>query len=131
MGRPYIDLRGKLASIGLDQYYEILTSEGFDTWESMLDITEDDLERLHFKLGCRRRLMRTIATYRGYPIATPLPIANTSKNCLIADSQPKNLKTSTYPEQPVKLTYWQSPEISIIAPKLPQENPAVDVRGKY
>jgi hypothetical protein len=37
------DLRQKLARLGLSQYFEIFTAEGFDTWDTVLDITESDL----------------------------------------------------------------------------------------
>lgn len=37
------DLRERLARLGLSQYHEVFTAEGFDTWETVLDITESDL----------------------------------------------------------------------------------------
>lgn len=37
------DLRERLARLGLSQYFEVLAAEGFDTWETVLDITESDL----------------------------------------------------------------------------------------
>jgi SAM domain (Sterile alpha motif) len=37
------DLAGRLERLGLSQYLEALISEGFDTWETVLDITESDL----------------------------------------------------------------------------------------
>lgn len=33
-----------LAWLGLDQYQERFMQEGFDSWETLLEITEDDLE---------------------------------------------------------------------------------------
>jgi hypothetical protein len=33
----------RLDSLGLSQYLETFLSEGFDTWETLLDITESDL----------------------------------------------------------------------------------------
>jgi hypothetical protein len=38
-----IDLGGALARLGLSQYFERFIQEGFDTWETVLDITESDL----------------------------------------------------------------------------------------
>lgn len=32
-----------LVSLGLEQYHDALTREGFDTWETVQDITEQDL----------------------------------------------------------------------------------------
>jgi hypothetical protein len=37
------DLRQRLARLGLSQYLETFTAEGFDTWDTVLDITESDL----------------------------------------------------------------------------------------
>jgi hypothetical protein len=37
------DLGGRLARLGLSQYLEAFVSEGFDTWETVLDISESDL----------------------------------------------------------------------------------------
>jgi hypothetical protein len=37
------DLKQRLAHLGLSQYVEVFTAEGFDTWETILDITESDL----------------------------------------------------------------------------------------
>ncbi len=36
-------LNDKLESLGLSQYLESFLAEGFDTWETVLDITESDL----------------------------------------------------------------------------------------
>jgi hypothetical protein len=36
-------LREQLERIGLSQYYNTLVDEGFDTWETVLDVTESDL----------------------------------------------------------------------------------------
>jgi hypothetical protein len=32
-----------LARLGIDQYLDAFIGEGFDTWETVLDITESDL----------------------------------------------------------------------------------------
>jgi hypothetical protein len=37
------NLRDRLVQLGLSQYHEILAAEGFDTWETVVDITESDL----------------------------------------------------------------------------------------
>ncbi|KAJ4301238.1 hypothetical protein N0V90_003329 [Kalmusia sp. IMI 367209] len=68
------DLGERLARLGLSQYLEALVSEGFDTWEIVLDITESDLGSLGVKLGHRRKLQRAIAESRGQSSGRPLPI---------------------------------------------------------
>lgn len=54
-----------LQRLGLIDYLDVLVDNGFHTWETVLDITEDDFIALNFKLGHRRSLQREIATYRG------------------------------------------------------------------
>ncbi|OCL04756.1 hypothetical protein AOQ84DRAFT_415456 [Glonium stellatum] len=61
------ELGGVLDRLGLRQYLEVLKENGFNTWEAVLDITEDDFQQLGFKLGHRRALQREIATFRGIP----------------------------------------------------------------
>ncbi|KAH8731470.1 hypothetical protein GQ44DRAFT_722439 [Phaeosphaeriaceae sp. PMI808] len=69
------DLRQQLARLGLAQYFDAFTAEGFDTWETVLDITESDLSLLSVKLGHRRKLQRAIAESRGQTSDRPLPIS--------------------------------------------------------
>lgn len=37
------DIRLQLERLGLEQYYEAFVQEGFDTWETLLDVQESDL----------------------------------------------------------------------------------------
>ncbi|KAF1845738.1 uncharacterized protein K460DRAFT_405978 [Cucurbitaria berberidis CBS 394.84] len=69
------DLRDRLARLGLSQYFEVLVAEGFDTWDTVLDITETDLSHLNVKLGHRRKIQRAIAEWRGQPADRALPPA--------------------------------------------------------
>ncbi|KAI9834871.1 MAG: hypothetical protein M1819_002779 [Sarea resinae] len=52
------------ARLGIAQYLGSFLAEGFETWETVLDITESDLEALNVKLGHRRKLQRAIAESR-------------------------------------------------------------------
>ncbi|KAF3764953.1 hypothetical protein M406DRAFT_340462 [Cryphonectria parasitica EP155] len=62
------DIFGEL---GISQYLDAFVDQGFDTWETILDITESDLDALGVKLGHRRKLQRRIANARGIaPTAT-------------------------------------------------------------
>lgn len=58
---------------GLNQYLEPLRDEGFDSWDTVLDVTETDLDALGMKLGHRRKLQRQIAFARGVPPSAALP----------------------------------------------------------
>lgn len=65
--------------LGLGQYVEKFCEEGFEAWETVLDITESDLEVLGVKLGHRRRLQREIANTRGVDIETIINAAPKSE----------------------------------------------------
>ncbi|KAL1304592.1 hypothetical protein AAFC00_003561 [Neodothiora populina] len=54
-----------LEHLGLTQYLQVFIDEGFDSWETLCDITESDLDTLHVKLGHRRKLQRAIIEARG------------------------------------------------------------------
>ncbi|KLU87744.1 hypothetical protein MAPG_06737 [Magnaporthiopsis poae ATCC 64411] len=51
--------------LGISQYLDAFVDQGFDTWDTILDITESDLDALGVKLGHRRKLQRRIANSRG------------------------------------------------------------------
>jgi hypothetical protein len=48
------DLGVTLGRLGLEQYLDVLIGEGFETWDTLLDIQETDFEALGIKLGHRR-----------------------------------------------------------------------------
>jgi hypothetical protein len=58
------DFGGKLKSLGLSQYEKSLIDNGFEDWRTILDITEQDLVEMGFKLGHRRLLQREIFRFR-------------------------------------------------------------------
>ncbi|KFY32171.1 hypothetical protein V493_00446 [Pseudogymnoascus sp. VKM F-4281 (FW-2241)] len=60
-----IELVEKLDELDLAQYLDRLLEQGFDTWATILDITEPDLVIMGVKLGHRRKLQRRIAAARG------------------------------------------------------------------
>ncbi|KAK3395850.1 hypothetical protein B0T20DRAFT_487401 [Sordaria brevicollis] len=81
--------------LGISQYLDSFVEQGFDTWETILDITESDLDVLGVKLGHRRKLQRRIANYRGLaPEASLAPLAQPS----IEDSRPPEV--APRPEPP-------------------------------
>lgn len=53
------------AELGISHYLHDFLEQGFDTWETILDITESDFDALGVKLGHRRKLQRKIANSRG------------------------------------------------------------------
>ncbi|KAI8944688.1 hypothetical protein F4801DRAFT_585178 [Xylaria longipes] len=58
-------LQTVFGELGISQYLGAFIDQGFDSWETILDITESDLDALGVKLGHRRKLQRRIANYRG------------------------------------------------------------------
>ncbi|KAF2762476.1 hypothetical protein EJ05DRAFT_534023 [Pseudovirgaria hyperparasitica] len=66
------ELADVLDRLGLSQYLSVLSENGFETWDVVMDVTEDDLKELGFKIGHRRTLQREIANSRGLPPAAQL-----------------------------------------------------------
>jgi hypothetical protein len=64
-----------LERLDLAVYVDVLVANGFHDWDTVVDITEEDLTSMRFKLGHRRALQRAIATYRGIPHSESLPDA--------------------------------------------------------
>nr|XP_036580622.1 HMG box protein [Colletotrichum truncatum]KAF6788617.1 HMG box protein [Colletotrichum truncatum] len=60
------ELESIFSELGISQYLDTFLEQGFDTWETILDITESDLDALGVKLGHRRKLQRRIANSRGH-----------------------------------------------------------------
>ncbi|KAF2813614.1 uncharacterized protein BDZ99DRAFT_338006, partial [Mytilinidion resinicola] len=61
------ELKHILERLGLGEYYDTLVSNGFERWDTVLEITEDDLSALEFKRGHRRLLQREITRFREHP----------------------------------------------------------------
>ncbi|KAF2200798.1 hypothetical protein GQ43DRAFT_60889 [Delitschia confertaspora ATCC 74209] len=72
-----------LDRLAMTCYYETLLTNGFESWDHVLDITESDLGQLLFKRGHRRKLQREIANYR----QQQAPISATKKQVGIGRNQ--------------------------------------------
>ncbi|CAM1506558.1 Fc.00g061990.m01.CDS01 [Cosmosporella sp. VM-42] len=59
------ELETIFGDLGLAQYLDTFVEQGFDAWDTILDIQESDLDALGVKLGHRRKLQRRIANARG------------------------------------------------------------------
>jgi hypothetical protein len=59
------ELGAMFAELGISHYLNDFIEQGFDSWESILDITESDFDTLGVKLGHRRKLQRKIANAIG------------------------------------------------------------------
>jgi hypothetical protein len=108
--------------LGLTEYLQILSENGFHNWETILDITEEDLSTLNFKLGHRRVLQREIATFRGVPSSLSLdpksiPISPTSLSTSALETLTR--QTSTRPLRE-KRRYRRHPRPDHNAPKKPK-----------
>jgi hypothetical protein len=62
--QPYSSLQEVLNELEISQYLTSLVTNGFETWEKLLSISESDLERLKFKLGHRRKLQQKIRGFK-------------------------------------------------------------------
>jgi hypothetical protein len=139
MSRAYVEFAEKLASLSLDEYYDVLSSNGFDSWESILGIDENDMERLGFKRGHRRKLFRAIATDQGFSTSQPLTDASTPKDYSVTSSLSEDRRKDSSEGPPTKRTCRHSPESERSSPTRQEEQaePAIfidfpsDVSGKY
>jgi hypothetical protein len=111
-----------LARLGLSEYISVLSDNGFHSWETVVDITEEDLTALNFKLGHRRALQREIATYRGIPSSLSLdPEVPSVEPTTLSSSALETLarQTSTPPPRE-KRRYRRHPRPDPNAPKKPK-----------
>ncbi|KAF2098548.1 hypothetical protein NA57DRAFT_75788 [Rhizodiscina lignyota] len=123
------ELNDRLERLGLSQYLTAFVAEGFDTWETVLDITESDLTSLNVKLGHRRKLQRAIAEWRGQSSEAPLPTARRrasvdgsyrSEDSGTEGKAPKAREpTGTVPPVSTKRKYRRHPKPDENAPERP------------
>ncbi|KAK5663257.1 hypothetical protein OQA88_3684 [Cercophora sp. LCS_1] len=74
--------------LGIAQYLSAFVEQGFDSWETILDITESDLDALGVKLGHRRKLQRRIANSRGVAPGTSLAtVIQQAEEARLAENQ--------------------------------------------
>ncbi|KAI4702044.1 hypothetical protein J4E81_002405 [Alternaria sp. BMP 2799] len=116
------DLTEVLERLGLTQYAQVLAENGFHNWETVVDITEDDLTALEFKLGHRRLLQREIATYRGIPQSLSLePDNNSPEPTSLSTSALESFTRQTTSLPPrEKRRYRRHPRADPNAPKKPK-----------
>lgn len=125
------DLAGVLERINLSQYHDTLVDNGFDDWRTVSDITEEDLERLGFKMGHKRKLQREIATLRGTAAGGAIPLATPSSLSAGSETSPpmhqytppstkRKDDTGKMEEKTVKRRYRRHPRPDPKAPKRPK-----------
>ncbi|KAA8577027.1 hypothetical protein EYC84_007043 [Monilinia fructicola] len=77
--------------LGIRHYLDNFIEQGFDSWDTILDIKESDFDALGVKLGHRRKLQRRIANTRGLSsdraLASP---TSTALGEINGDEQPKS-----------------------------------------
>ncbi|KAH7093709.1 hypothetical protein FB567DRAFT_610283 [Paraphoma chrysanthemicola] len=116
------ELSEVLERLGLSEYLQVLSENGFHNWETVVDITEEDLTALDFKLGHRRALQREIATSRGLPSSLSLdPESVPPEPTALSTSALETLsrQTSTPPPRE-KRRYRRHPRPDSNAPKKPK-----------
>jgi hypothetical protein len=127
-----VELSMVLARLGLGQYEERLTENGFDTWDTVTRITEADMDELGFKLGDRRKLQRAI---RGPTTTTTTTTTTTSaptSQCSamkfplssgglpVIGAQPAEFLPAATPVTSTKRQYRRHPRADQNAPRRPK-----------
>jgi len=115
-------LEDRLDSLGLGHYFGVLTENGFDDWDTVLDITEDDLHELGFKLGHRRSLQREIANYRGSTMQDDCrsPTAANPSGAMSPSVEHPNSNMEMLPNKRTKRRYRWHPRPDPNSPKRPK-----------
>ena len=92
----------KLDSLGLAPYHAVLADNGFDEWDTVLDITDEDMSRLGFTPDHQRLLQREIAASRSglddkllSPAAAAFPDSSSSSS-----KAPRSPAVDTMPRSP-------------------------------
>ncbi|KAL1650823.1 hypothetical protein SLS58_000942 [Diplodia intermedia] len=118
------ELRGVLDRIRLHDYLPVLLQNGFDSWDVVCDISEDDMAHLGFKLGHRRILQREIAATRGTSYGQSLASDSTDRSPHATPTPEDSSRAhSTSPlraEEKKKRRYRRKPRPDINAPKKPK-----------
>lgn len=109
-----------LARLGIAQYQSVLHDNGFSTWNSVLDISEEDFNELGFKLGHRRLLQREIATFRGVPSSLSLEPNDATGSCSPSPLESPPVPTSTPRAREGKRRYRRHARPDTNAPKKPK-----------
>ncbi|KAI0175695.1 hypothetical protein GGR52DRAFT_324915 [Hypoxylon sp. FL1284] len=115
-------LEAIFGELGLSQYLDAFVGQGFDSWETILDITESDLDTLGVKLGHRRKLQRRIANYRGIAPEASLvsPTRTSIEDGRLEPNRTEPLK-SQKPDGTIgtKRKYRRHPKVDENAPERP------------
>ncbi|TQS35763.1 hypothetical protein Golomagni_03806 [Golovinomyces magnicellulatus] len=115
------ELEDILTELGLTQYLEDFIEQGFDSWQTVLDITESDFDALGVKLGHRRKIQRKIAISRGISLATALDSRDTTP-CEYVQGQHIRTKSEARDATPIpgaKRKYRRHPKPDENAPDRP------------
>ncbi|KAI2776560.1 hypothetical protein F4815DRAFT_342597 [Daldinia loculata] len=108
--------------LGITQYLDAFIDQGFDSWDTILDITESDLDALGVKLGHRRKLQRRIANYRGVAPETSLvsPTCTSIEDARVDSNRTESIKSEKPDGAAVaKRKYRRHPKPDENAPERP------------
>ncbi|OJD34784.1 hmg box protein [Diplodia corticola] len=118
------ELRGVLHRIRLHDYLPVLVQHGFDSWDVVCDISEQDMAFLGFKLGHRRVLEREIAASRKASCGQSLASDSTdrSPHTTPPPEDAARIHSTSPPrtEERKKRRYRRKPRPDINAPKKPK-----------
>lgn len=114
------------AELGISQYLSDFVDQGFDTWETILDIKESDFDALNVKLGHRRKLQRKIANARGISTDRALESPGQGVTDGTEDTRSASVKAEGSEHVPIKIApqgakrkYRRHPKTDENAPERP------------
>ncbi|KAJ6784303.1 hypothetical protein PWT90_04252 [Aphanocladium album] len=118
------ELDSVFSELGLAQYLDAFVDQGFDSWDTILDVQESDLDALGVKLGHRRKLQRRIANARGFAPSVPLVSmmktgSEDNKQQLRRESAARSEADSELTNGVTKRKYRRHPKLDENAPERP------------
>ncbi|KAL8822312.1 MAG: hypothetical protein Q9191_006951 [Dirinaria sp. TL-2023a] len=115
------DLEITLAWLGISQYHDRFVQAGFDSWETLLEITEADLNALNVEEVHQEKLQREIANTRRLARDTPIvsPINKSVSDSAYPASSSISSKNEPRVESSGKRGYRHRPKPDENAPQRP------------
>lgn len=115
------DLADIFTELGISHYLQVFIEQGFDSWDTILDITESDFDVLGVKLGHRRKIQRRIANTRGVSSDIALDPRNTPPMERVIEEVPRLCSEAkeAISARSVKRKYRRHPKPDENAPERP------------
>jgi hypothetical protein len=120
-----VKMKTVLKRLGLEQYEESLVENGFQTWETVTQISESDMSEMGFKLGHRRKLQRAITNEKNRrstnePLCFAANLPSSRRGLPVIGQHSTEDQTPPVLIAPTKRQYRRRPQADGNAPRKPK-----------